>query len=260
MASLFNLGLLTAAGVAFAGISTGVLDNMKLDYVASTNANITYPPDLGPYYISFKFNQYVRPDITNPPILQFAGGIKLPIPGQLINAFHVAYDAEAVGSSIAATAATAGGIMGQVDQVKSLGTAASYIAGVTTNPYLAYLFKSPSFKKHTFQWRLAPNTPRDSLLINQIIALFEKNMLPTLVANTAGLLFQFPSVVSVFLYANDPNASYLYKFKHCVIEDFDVNYAPSGSPSFFNKSSAPPVIDIKVSLAEIELWTSQDVS
>ena len=70
-----------------------------------------------------------------------------------------------------------------------------------------------------------------------------------------GLFFTFPSMVIVSLF---PSSEFLYRFKPCVIESVDVNYAAGSGPSFFKRSQAPTAVTLSIQMQEIEYWTNND--
>ena len=242
------------------------------------------------YYMNFYFSEYVAPGINDPAKTVVRSSVRLPIPANLINDTSVQYQQAKLGAAvglaasesnnngtamitagIAKSAASNPSIQNAISKLlpskvsSVLGTAfsvaggvsetASYVTGISLNPFLAMLFETPNFKKHNFSWKLIPNNQQESLIINKIIATFQANMLPT----TNGWAFSYPSVVNLSLYANDPQSFYLYDFKTCVVEDFKVNYAPGNQPAFFSNSSAPAAIEISLGLTEISIWTKNDI-
>jgi hypothetical protein len=129
------------------------------------------------------------------------------------------------------------------------------LGGLAQNPFLTVLFKSPNFKKHQFSWKLAPNNAQESNTIRDIVNTFKSNMLPAMAPNAGGTLLTYPNIAIISLY---PDESFLYKFKPCVIESMDVNYAIGGQPSFFKGTNAPTIVQISINLLEIEYWLKED--
>jgi hypothetical protein len=130
------------------------------------------------------------------------------------------------------------------------------MAGVAANPFLTLLFKSPTFKTHTFSWKLAPNNIEESVQLQKIVNMFRKHMLPSLANSGGGTLLSYPDIVQVNLF---PNEEFLYKFKPCIVESMSVNFAPTSSPSFFKNSNAPTEVQLSINLKEIEYWLQDDV-
>jgi len=128
--------------------------------------------------------------------------------------------------------------------------------GLAVNPFLSVQFEQPTFKTHTFQWKLIPRDPDEAKVINKIIRLFKLSLLPDIAAKSGGTLLEYPNIVHVSFYGVD---SYLYRFKPCAITSFTANYAPAATPSFFKGSqNVPTEIEINLGLKEIEFWTKQD--
>ena len=253
------------------------------------NPNLVFPADLlntRQFFMSFKFSSYQKPTIYATPILQQVGGVVLPIPNQLAKDTSVTYAAEELGAAVGATlesllkqkatptsilnggasqlttAAGAGitGAAGEALQNVAPGVASAISAstGISVNPYLTLLFKSPKFRRYNFSWRLMAKSPDESATIRDIIKTFEYNMLPGIDASSS-VLFKYPNVVNVIVNSNVSQNDYLYKFKTCVVEDFKVNYTPGSTPAFFGDTGAPVALDISVALTEIEMWTREDV-
>jgi len=131
-------------------------------------------------------------------------------------------------------------------------TATSVLTGITTNPFQVVLFKSPDFRRHTFQWRLVPRNKQESDTIEKLVNTFKYHSLPGL--SSGAVFFSYPEVLEIKF---RPADQYLYKFKPCVVRGITVNYAPN-SPSFYRSSSAPTAVQFSVELQEIELITKAD--
>jgi len=58
-----------------------------------------------------------------------------------------------------------------------------------------------------------------------------------------------------------PNSKFLYKFKPCIIESFQVNYTPTGRASFHKAvdgENAPTSMTFNLRLKEVEYWQEGD--
>jgi hypothetical protein len=137
---------------------------------------------------------------------------------------------------------------GGADVVKSL----LQKAGLAINPVLAMMFEHPEYKKHSFQWKLAPQTPAESDTIMAIIEAVRFNSLPEAVHG--GLFFKYPSIAKIQIHTG---GGQLYRFQPSVIDIVEVNYAanPAQVPSFFAGTSAPTEISLKIDFIEIILNT-----
>jgi hypothetical protein len=166
-------------------------------------------------------------------------------------------------ASIAAAAA-GGAAAGTVSKATAgLGNAlgidvpqALQLGGLAQNPFLTVLFQSPAFKRHSFSWKLAPNNAQESNSLREIINAFKSNMLPGMSPNAGGTLLTYPNMAIINLY---PDETFLYKFKPCVVESLNVNYAVGGQPSFFKGTNAPTLVQIDVNFLEIEYWLKEDI-
>jgi hypothetical protein len=258
------------------------------------NYSLQFPSDLidpsadRNFYMTLRFVQYERRSIFDAPFMKEQGGIRLPIPTNLVDSYSISYSEESpenpatgaamesgiaggnsvkqggsvvdMAGSIAANVGKAAGIQaiqkiadgalgkGSVGQVLQLG-------GLATNPFLTVMFKSPTFKKHQFSWKMAPNNEQESNTINEIINTFRFNALPGMSPGQGGALLTYPNMCYINL---SPNEEFLYKFKPCVVTEMSVNFASAGTPSFF-RSNKPTEVTLNVSFMEIEYWLREDI-
>jgi len=284
-------GAIAAAGAAVVGQAflrtPAAVKNSKY------TGDLMFPSDLintssnRNFYMTIQFTEYQRRSIFNQPFLAATGGIRLPIPNNLIDTQSVNYDSSAkadatTGAAIEAGlkgrngtssgglsfgsigSAIAGGIGGKAVQTASAAATTAGIdvaqglqlGGLAQNPFMTVLFNSPTFKKHTFSWKLAPNNIDESNTLRDIIQTFRSNMLPAMAPNAGGTLLTYPNMAIINL---SPDDSFLYKFKPCVVESMSVNFAAGGQPSFFKNSNAPTEVQIDINFLEIEYWLKEDV-
>ena len=249
---------------------------------------VEFPADLtsiSKHYISFRFQAYQKRSINNAPFLRSEGTIRLPIPDNLKDNTEVTYNKTSLNPIVGAslelaasgniadiqnvTAATAGAAaqqtgtaVGATFLANRTGNAGAIVnslkafSGITQNPYQTFLFENPQFKTHSFTWKLIPSNAAESEKIKNIIRTFQFHMLPGVLGG-AGILFSFPSMVTVSLF---PSSNYLYRFKPCVIDKVNIDYSPGGesSPSFYRGTNAPTAVSIKIDFQEIEYWTNND--
>ena len=280
----------TIAGVA-GGAYLAYEDASNLYNSRQTMANqfqqqSEFPSDLTTttkFYMSFLFQAYEKRAINNSPFLRSTGTIRLPIPEGLKDNTAVSYSDASLGPlagavleqastnraqtgsaipSLQSGVNTVGkaflegtaGQLAQGFQDTGVGGAIRSYFGMTINPYQTVLFERPQFKSHSFTWKLIPKNETESGIIRDIISTFQYHSLPG-VSDGIGLLFSFPSMVTVSLY---PSSEFLYRFKPAVIESISVNYAPGSSPSFYRRTNAPTAVTITIQLKEIEYWTNRD--
>ena len=287
-------GIAAATTLAVAAIAVYTTEdarrlyNRRAGMAAQFQEGLVFPRDLvqtnRDFYVSFKFQKYEKRAINNSPFLRSIGTVRLPLPSNLKDNLNVSYAAEplgpAVGAALESTIGTGPSVTGEAGLTQGLrrivgaggsfieGTAvaavqgaapqaaaaASAYSGMAVNPFQTVLFKQPTFKKHSFSWKLMPRDEQESGIIRDLVRTFQFHTSPG-VSEGAGLFFSFPSMVIVSLF---PSSEFLYRFKPCVVESIDVNYAAGSGPSFFKRSQAPTAVTFSISLQEIEYWTNND--
>lgn len=288
MASLKSTLGAGATGLAGAGALFLWAQNMRnSSNLNSFGSSLYFPNDLGtdshPHYISFSFQEYKRRSIFERGFLKDQGMIRLSMPGSMVNASDVNYtqsdsgvitgavleNAIGAGKSVsdamvsALTIPTVAGaaaiqklVLGSNGLPSGMRDQALQLGGVAQNPFLTVLFKSPTFKRHSFSWLLNPENAHEVETVRNIINKFDYHKLADISGYSAGTLLTYPDIVLIGYYPDD---KYLYKFKPCVIESFVANYSPEGQASFFNAVDAPTSVEIRLNLLEIEYWTKPDV-
>jgi hypothetical protein len=287
---------LQAAGVALTAAQLYRISSGMTGPTSSVRneGSITFPTDLiasesnRNYYMSFRFSKYRRRSIFERTAFTPTGAsLILPIPNNLTDTQAVSWADDGASPAVGAGIEGAlkgfgdggGGLMGAIEATARAGVGATegaalsaakgvadkanipidqvlQMAGVAINPFLTLLFKSPTFKTHTFSWKLSPNNVQESERLRNIISMFRRHMLPAAAPSTGGTLLTYPDIVEINLF---PNESFLYKFKPCVVESMSVNFAPNAGPSFFKNSNAPTEIQLSINLKEIEYWLQDDV-
>ena len=99
-----------------------------------------------------------------------------------------------------------------------------------------------------------PQSIEETYSIRNIINIFKKHSLPTIVAGNP--IFTIPDMVSISL---SPESENMYKFKPAVVTSISVNYSPNPTPSFFRISGAPTTIELSIALQEVQIWTAADI-
>jgi hypothetical protein len=232
-------------------------------------------------YIAFPFYKYVRPDVKLIPTLSPLGTIVLPLPNDLKDNLDLHYGETDVDPVIQQVAQAVEGKAANMDQGKAivesltlkygsevaekfLGTfgigdknsknVGLQVFGLTVNPYLTMLFKSPRFKRFVLSWTFIPQSKKESDDLNFITNKFRYHALPDL-SGADNILYVYPDMCKPILFP----IGYQFDFKHCVIERISLDYVPGDMPAFQSKSSAPVAIRMTIALIEIELWTKQDM-
>lgn len=243
---------------------------------------LKYPSDLGNYYISFKFQQYFKDSPLAPKVNRETVTILLPMPSDLVDKFNATYSNKDLGvtgklmqqaglfdkvaqgdfseqsfkevgkglgkqvtpQTGAALARTALGDTG-------IGAGIDRATGTVLNPFTALQFQSVGLRKHSFKFKLSPNSREEAIAVQKIIRTFKERMLPA----KNGLLFLFPDTCVInFATPNVP-----YSMKTCFLESMSVNYAPNGVPSFFKGSEFMSEVEISLEFGETEPVTRDDI-
>lgn len=196
------------------------------------------------------------------------GGIRLPLPRTINDVQTVLWEEQSLtqqGLGVGQAALDAvqnvggrigaiGGISGALGQIiGSMGQAAT---GMTLNPYLYMLFKSPVLKQFTFDWILVPSKKSESDKIKDIVKEMKKKMLPS--KDFGGAVLKYPDIAQMKLSAGGSD-DYLFRFKPAVLDSLSINHTPVGGPSFF-KSGASTAVSISAHFKEIEIWTQEDIN
>lgn len=241
---------------------------------------LVYPKDIGPYCISFEFQQNFKSNALAPRTVSPSRLIYLPMPSDLVDKFNAQYSSKDLG--ILGKIAEMSGVMSDIQnntlEAKSageklgrqvtpqnalaalrsaigdtgVGAAIDRATGTTMNPFTALQFQSVGLRKHSFKFKFSPNSRDEALVLQEIIRTFKERMLP----EKSGLLFLFPDTCVIkFIQPNMP-----YSFKTCFLESLSVNYAPSGTPSFFKGGEFASEVEIQLEFGEIEPVTREDIT
>jgi hypothetical protein len=238
--------------------------------------NVSYPSDLGEYFISFEIVDYQRPSPFVKATWNSRCTLNLPIPGALVEGHEVSWRDSSTGiigalADAYAASQTAGadvdweGVVAQgainyglnyisEDAFGAIGQ----IAGGIPNPNMSMFFQGPTFQEQTLQWVFAPQTPEESFLIKNMIQQFRIAMLPTASVKGSSNFLNYPKAVQMKLHAGDADAEHLFKMKKAVITNITANYSPNGHPQFFRGTKAPKYIDFRLHLKSIEYWLASD--
>jgi len=247
---------------------------------------LAFPKDrIGGHGIVFNFSKYTydkNADLQNKTV---GSSIMLPVPENLTDSFNVRINQAELGLSGSAAARTgsrttsesfsAGGVLAAtlaefkdlagdisgIGAVIALETASAedrkgFEAGFgkATNPHLALSFDGVDLKQHQFQWQLAPRNSQESETLKNIITKIKQNSLPKF--SSLGInMFEYPNVVDIFFVGTEPG--YLYYFKRCLVNTFEVNYAAGGSVAFV-EGGRPAVVGLSMSLTEMDIHTAED--
>lgn len=282
--------------------SPAVVDSVNLQRESRRTYRLTYPEDLtSNYYIRFGLYRYERLDKSTRELQNGLPhtSIQLPLPNNLVDSINLAYEDVGLGTFggpafqkvLGNLNATGGlslpgsslpqeiqrygkaGVKGFVDLIKEPGFAAAVArrfasnidpglgsmfdiaTGTAPNPHMTVAFQGVSLKKYQFTWRVSPNTEKESIILDKIIRNLQASSLPT---KDNQFVLGFPDVVKV-----EMAPSNLFQFKTMMIDNIIVNYAPSGTPSFFRGGADswerhPTEVEFTISLREMDIHTASD--
>lgn len=256
---------------------------------ASSYTELSFPKVLGPHSMMLNFQKYSSTNVGTIQRNPGATSIALPIPTNLADSFSMkvgpmelgAFGNAARGSAEAAQKYFGGGTFTEDDSKGMLQNAvavagkvglqaaskavsavggdaaikgAEVALGATQNPFLALTFDGIDLKTHNFQWQLAPESFDDSENLKNIIDKIKSNITPGYKGGVRAYL-EYPSTVDVFFLGTQDG--YLYPFKRCMVNTFEANYAGGGLPAFV-EGGKPAVVNLSISLTEMEIWTNED--
>lgn len=189
-------------------------------------------------YNSLSWN-YVSGNTTKFP--NPTGGLILPLPKKINDTQTVIWEEASATGMASALHSGVGSIRSNI--ASPFGGA----LGISPNPFLWMLFRTPDFKSFNLSWTLAPNNQQESQDIMKIINKFKYAQLPI----AEGPVYFYPSIAMIKMYPND---IFTVKFRPCAIIRVSVDFTAAGGPSFF-KNGCPTIINLSVDIKEIELWT-----
>lgn len=251
---------------------------------------LRFPVDTPKYACVFTFKKYNRPKALEAKEEQPTLYVVLPMPSTLSEDYAISYKKPDLGA-LAGTAselvqAGIGGSLGIEDAAKivggslnrdagAVGIAAKAKAGLASNaitspysealgngidralgaipnPHQAVIFEKANLREHKFTYRFSPNTEGELKTLKSIIKQIKQRILPR---KSGEFVLTFPQVVDVQFLGLAENTILI---KTCSVTDFQVNYAPQGSPAFF-KTGDPVEVEISISLSENQAHTAEDI-
>ena len=128
--------------------------------------------------------------------------------------------------------------------------------GSVINPKQALFFTGIDLKKHSFSWTFAPTNSVESNILKSISTTIRRNILPSYgnVGPVSRLLLNYPSVVDIYFFGVDQ--SYFLYYKTCMVENFNIDFAPNGLA--FVAGGKPAAIRMEMMVSEMDIHTSED--
>ena len=120
--------------------------------------------------------------------------------------------------------------------------------GVVINPNLELLFKGPSLRNFSFNFKLRPRDRDEGEICKAIIRSFKKNMNPR---RTKGNMFlKTPSVFKIeYMFNGQPHPS-MNRIKMCALTNFQVTYTPDNNYMTFQDGTVTG-FDISLGFSEV---------
>ena len=270
--------------MATAGLIKPVSGEMASRRRDKTYTQYSFPENLGNHAIVLNFSKYDYGTLGNQVSQLLGTSIALPIPSNLTDTFNMRVAPTELGSigsavrnltsAVGENNLTMSGIQTEVaaafsgqtgrriaatfDSLGGTNTAKAVevATGTVANPRIALAFDGIDLKTHSFTWTLAPQSPRESDKLRDIIQKIKRSALPSY-NNTFGqkVFLNYPDVVDIFFLGT--TEGYMYYFKRAMISQFEVNYAGAGQAAFL-EGGKPAVVTMTMNLTEIDIHTSED--
>ena len=150
---------------------------------------------------------------------------------------------------------TFGGKMGDV-----LFTAGT---GLVQNPLMEVLYTQPEFRTFRFDFMFYPRTEAESKEVQKIISELRFHQAPEGLASSNGFFLVPPSEFNISFYYNGQENPNIPKIGICVLQQLNINYAPSGFSAYevpgqsatLGGTGMPVAIQISMQFMETEIKT-----
>ena len=163
-------------------------------------------------------------------------------------------------------------VLGAVEKVyppSLIATAISQKFGVAANPNPSVQFLGPALRTFTLTWNFNPRTAEESKQLHKTIKMLKAASLPSLRSISSSALLNYPYMVRVNFYPwDDGNVSphvdkrhgwtseSIIRYGYSVMQNVNVNYAPSQAPAFYKGTNKPAMITLAITFKEIEYLLS----
>lgn len=126
------------------------------------------------------------------------------------------------------------------------------------NPKTEVLFSNTHLRTFQFDFLFAPSSQQETELLKNIIYQLRFHSAPEL-SGIGGLLWTPPSEFDISFYHNNQENTNIPKISTCVMENLDVDYAPTGVYSTFS-TGYPVAVRVSMRLKEVEVIHKKRVS
>ena len=104
--------------------------------------------------------------------------------------------------------------------------------GVVQNPMMELVYSSPSFQTFRFDFMFYPRSKAEAEQVQNIIGELKFHQAPEALPSTYGYFMVPPSEFSIGFYYNGKENPNLPKLGTCILEQIQVNYAPTGFTAY----------------------------
>lgn len=274
---------------------------VNVESPAGATNRFVFPSNLGPHYMNIGISTSSRTSSMSifgglkNDIQNTETSIALPLPENIRDITQIAYSegpvlgganalqaatgaisggiAGGVGTRLIGRPGAGGGLQGAVGALRGA-TGGLFVpalneiisrTGLTPNQMLTVLLQGPTYKTHSFTWKLYPRDARESATIKNIVNELKIKSRPGTALGRQ--FFTFPRLFNLsftingkeHFNENDP-VNYLFAFKPAVLEGITVNYTPSGQPALYKGTGAPDGVELTLNFKEVEYWLNDNES
>lgn len=181
--------------------------------------------------------------------------------------------ANLLAANIPGIAAGAGGLVGSIFSKIGLGAGVGLLtgagldkgvqgalfgAGIARNPHMAQVFQNVAFRKHSFDYKLAPKNEKEQEIITEIIRIFKVAMHPRYMLGNH--MFDYPLQFDIDIIAGE-SSRHFYNIGASVLTDMSVNYLPNGPHMHdIEGTKAPIAVNMTLNFTEIKIVTQEDIN
>lgn len=139
------------------------------------------------------------------------------------------------------------------DLVNASGDLAA-LGGLPINPKIEVLFQTTTQRGFQFDFLFAPSTPQETDTLYNIIKTLRREAAPV---SVSGIFWRAPSTFNLSFLHNGVENAALPKIQECVLEQIDIDMAPSGNWSTF-KNGYPT--QVRMQLRFRERWPNDQTN
>lgn len=155
-------------------------------------------------------------------------------------------------SSAAGGGVTAGLAIGAVNSaLGSIVGGAAKIMQRPINPSVEVLFANTNLRSFVFEVLMAPRNEYESATIKSIVKTLKFHGAPEHAAGTGGLLWVPPAEFDITFFNKGIENMNILRINTCVLERFEIDYAPTGIYSTF-RSGHPVAVRLSMAFRELE--------